>query len=248
MPESRFVADSQQIGAPGSVVFYSHRFTAGTAGTVAFSATNSPVPSFPGWSHVVFRDANGNARLDAGEIPVTSSIAVAAGESILVIVKEFIPPNAALNMRDQLTITAAFAMANAAPALNGTYACIDLTTVGEQLSSGLVLTKTVDKPTASPGETIEYVLNYTNQGVESLTEVSIHDRCPRSPARLDRRGRDRSLAGFGGQYRLGLHRLSNSWRQRLRQLSRQTRLAIGDKSFDAKAFHGVSYRGAHFSY
>ena len=67
VPESRLLTDGQQSGLPGSAVFYTHQFVAGTAGQVTFSTVNTASPANSGWSHVLYRDANGNGQIDAGE-------------------------------------------------------------------------------------------------------------------------------------------------------------------------------------
>lgn len=178
VPESRLLTDGQQSGLPGSAVFYTHQFVAGTAGQVTFTTANAASPANSGWSHVLYRDVNGNGKIDAGEPVVNGAIAVAADEKVSLIVKEFIPAGAPFNAQDQVTLTAAFTFANVSPALVTTVTRTDLTTVGSPTTAGLTLVKTVNKPTAAPGEVITYTLAYANQSSEPLANIVISDATP----------------------------------------------------------------------
>jgi uncharacterized repeat protein (TIGR01451 family) len=126
---------------------------------------------------VLYRDANANGIFDAGEPQITAPIAVTAGQVIAVLVKEFVPLNAPLGAQDQVTLTADFTYANA-PAITATLTRRDITTVGETPNGALLLTKSVDKTTAKPGETLTYTITYTNRGSDPLTTLSIHDATP----------------------------------------------------------------------
>jgi len=54
----------------------------------------------------------------------------------------------------------------------------DVTTIGTSATAGLQLVKTVDKPSARPGETITYTITYTNAGTAPLSDLFIADSTP----------------------------------------------------------------------
>ncbi|HEX8311245.1 MAG TPA: DUF11 domain-containing protein [Chthoniobacteraceae bacterium] len=170
--------DGQQSGLPGTVVFYPHTFTAASAGTVTFATSHIATPANSGWTSVVLRDVNANGQFDATEPAITAPVTVAAGESIALLVKVFIPVNAPLGAKDQSTLTATFNYTGAAPALSSTATRQDVTTVGDPTTAGLTLVKSVSKATARPGETLTYTIGYTNNSSEPLRQIVIHDTTP----------------------------------------------------------------------
>jgi uncharacterized repeat protein (TIGR01451 family) len=178
VPDNSFVNDGQLAGLPGSFVVYPHTFVAGSGGSLNFSVANTATPSITGWSQVLYRDANGNGALDAGEAVITGAITVNAGEKVCILVKEFIPANAPFNAQDQLTVTAAFTWTSASPALSTNSTHTDLTTVGQPTTAGLTLLKIVDKETALPGEVLSYTLTYENKSSSALTNIFIFDQTP----------------------------------------------------------------------
>ena len=185
--QNAFLTDGAQTALPGTTVFYTHRFNAGLSGTVAFSTSNVPDPAVGGWSNVIYRDANCNGILDGseGNTALTGSIAVTPGDSICIIVKEFVPAGAPYNARDVITVTATFTPA-AGPAV--TYTHTDTTTVGNAAGAGLALQKTVRNVTtggtagtsnaARPGETLEYTITYTNNSADPLATIVVNDGTP----------------------------------------------------------------------
>ncbi|MFN2476900.1 MAG: beta strand repeat-containing protein [Chthoniobacterales bacterium] len=171
--------DGQQAGLPGTTLYYAHTFTAQSAGTVTFSTASIQTPALAGWSAKLYRDVNSNAQLDPAEPAITAPIAVNAGDTVAVIIKEFIPTNAPLGAQDQTTLTANFVYSGAAPALSATpLTRQDETTVGNPTTAGLTLKKQVNKPSALPGDTITYTVTYTNTSSDILRNVIIYDTTP----------------------------------------------------------------------
>ena len=109
-----------------------------------------------------------------------------AGQVVCILVKEFIPAGAPGGAQNQVTVSAAFTYANAAPALATTYTRTDITTVGA--ASGLTLVKEVRNVTtagafganntALPGQQLEYRITYTNVSSGPLTSVQVTDTTP----------------------------------------------------------------------
>ena len=168
---NRFSANGQQAGLPGSVLFYSHQFDAGSGGTVVFSAV-----SVNTWPVIVYRDLNCNGVIDTLDI-VVSNVTVVANQRICLISKVTIPTGIALGLQDSVTLQAVFSYTNASPVLTATLSVIDTTTVGAG-SAGLVLTKTADKATALPGDTITYTVAYQNNGDAPIGTIVTSDATP----------------------------------------------------------------------
>jgi uncharacterized repeat protein (TIGR01451 family)/fimbrial isopeptide formation D2 family protein len=172
VPVNRFVANGQQSGAPGNVVFYPHQFNAGSGGSVVLG-----VVSASSWPVVMYRDLNCNGVIDAGDPVISAAIILAANEQLCLVNKVTIPPGTALGVQDAATLQAVFTYSNAFPALGATLLVIDSTTVGAG-SSGLVLVKTADKATALPGDTINYTVSYQNNSSTPLATIVISDATP----------------------------------------------------------------------
>lgn len=178
VPFSRLTTEGRQTAEAGSVVFYPHTFEAGTAGSVEFNVTTRATPAVDGWSSLIFRDLNGNGQLDAGEPQVTGPVDVAAGESVGLVVKVFVPAAAPVGAQYQSVLAAELTAANA-PALTFAPAVrTDLTEVGDTGANGLTLFKEVDKDVALPGETLIYTIRYQNQSSTPISNLVIRDMTP----------------------------------------------------------------------
>lgn len=177
VPVNRFDTDGQQTALPGSVLFYPHTFIAGSRGRLAVSVAESlPSPDLAGWNTVLYRDANCNGTLEAGETPLGADTALATDEKLCLLAKVFVPANAPFGASHQLTLQAAFSYDNAAPILDVQHSRQDLTAVGE--AAALRLIKTADKANASPGDTITYTIAFRNNGSGNLSNLRIHDAPP----------------------------------------------------------------------
>ncbi len=171
-PSNRFVANGQQSGLSGNVVYYPHQFTAGSAGAATFS-----VASASGWPVVLYRDSNCNGQIDAGESVLGSPANLVAGEGVCIINRVNIPVGTALGLQDNATVQVSFSYVNAGPALVTNLLVTDTTTVGAG-SAALALTKAVDKTTATPGTNISYTLRYQNNGSMPIGVIVISDATP----------------------------------------------------------------------
>lgn len=178
VPDNQLLTDGMQAALPGSVVFYPHRFIAGTTGSVAFSLSGQASPALGNWSELNYQDANCNAQLDSGDLPVAASVAVVAGQEICLLVKEFVPAAAPNNAQNALTLTANVSSTFSGSAVSFGYTRHDTTTVGQATSSGLTLVKSVSTATALPGANIVYSVVYTNNSSAALSNVVINDSTP----------------------------------------------------------------------
>jgi len=165
------------LGVPGgTAALYRHTYTAASQGTVSFTAMETPVPPAPGWGLTLWRDANCNGVLDPGEPPLPASLPLATGQSVCVIAKHQAPLGAAAGSRETATLTASFSWANASPALAGSDALDDVTTI--TFANGLVIAKSVDHATAAPGSYLVYTITYSNPGTVPISNIVIRDATP----------------------------------------------------------------------
>lgn len=74
------------------------------------------------------------------------------------------------------TLTASFSYTGASPALGSSDALADVTTIS--VSNGLVLVKSVDLPSAAPGDLLTYTITYVNPGAQPLSNIVISDATP----------------------------------------------------------------------
>jgi uncharacterized repeat protein (TIGR01451 family) len=177
VPANRFDTDGRQTAQPGSVLFYPHTFIAGSRGRLTVSVAESlPSPDMTGWNTVLYRDADCNGTLEAGEAPLAADAALATDEKLCLLAKVFVPANAPFDASHQLTLRAAFSYDNAAPALDAQISRQDLTVVGE--AAALRLVKTADKASANSGDTITYTIAFRNDGSGNLHSLRIHDAPP----------------------------------------------------------------------
>jgi uncharacterized repeat protein (TIGR01451 family) len=168
-------APQQQSVVSGAVVFYAHRFVAGSAGLVTFSVNNAAA-----WPQTLYLDSNCNGVLDAAEPTLSTALATTAGVPVCVIAKLNVPPGAPAGAQSLMTLQASFAYSGATPALTVVLNNEDLTTLTGSASTGpaLLLVKSQDQPNPLPGGRINYTLTYTNQGSTTITALRISDFTP----------------------------------------------------------------------
>lgn len=176
VPGNTWIAPQAATIAAGGVAVYAHRFTAGSAGAASFAAAEAPSPAIPGWSMTLYRDTNCNGAVDAGEPTLSGPVALAAGASICVVARHAAPPGAPAGALETATLTASFTYTGASPALAGSDALDDVTTIA--LANGLVLTKSVDLASARPGDYLVYTITYLNPGGQPLSNIVINDTTP----------------------------------------------------------------------
>jgi uncharacterized repeat protein (TIGR01451 family) len=178
-----FAPDNAQAAMPGTSVYYGHVFNAGSAGSVSFSLSSLTTPATGGWTQQIYRDTDCNAVLSPAEAaaPLAGAVAVNAGDTVCIIVRDNVPAGAAYNAQNAITVTATFTGGL-------TYTRTDLTTVGAAGGAGLTLAKSVRNltlgtaagtaNTARPNDVLEYTIAYTNTSAGALTSIVITDSTP----------------------------------------------------------------------
>ena len=195
--------NSGQVVAGGTVVF-GHTITNtgnvlegdGVVSSVALGLTNS----LPGWTAVLYFDANGNGAIDPSENPITSlnfvsngAAGLAPGESVRVLVKVSAPPGAPAGAADTVSITATTTNGTyttaVAPVATATDAAVvvasDLQITKEQaLDANLdgvpdIAYSVADITTgALPGRAIRYRITVRNNGSSAVDNVKVFDSTP----------------------------------------------------------------------
>jgi len=190
VPANQFITDGNKTGIAGSTLIYPHTFIAGTGGSVIFSLPGAVAsPNIPGWSEVLYIDADCDALLDEAEtnsILLPATLTVSEGQTLCLIQKEFIPAGAAQGASNYVPVQALFAYVGSSLP-DTVYTRQDVTTVS---SSALLLHKEVrnvstptmpawqTRNTAKPGEILEYRITYTNNGPDPITNLQINDATP----------------------------------------------------------------------
>ena len=187
--------DRQGVVDAGSSLFYEHRFTARTAGTVDFTlGAADTVPAAPAWTDTLYRDSNCNGVLDSGEAaqPVTG-VAVQAGDSVCLLVKVFAPADAPLDALHSRPLLASQAFTG-----TGLQAQVQVRDTTRLSAGKLRLEKQVRNigpdgvqgtaddvdssdgtaNQAAPGDVLRYRLIFSNQGAKALAEVTVNDSTP----------------------------------------------------------------------
>lgn len=186
VPPNTLAPDGAQSASPGSVVFYPHTFVVGSGGQVTFSSSAVAAPVIAGWVETIYRDANCNGQIDGGDALLAAAVAAIAGQTICVVLKEFVPANAGVNSQNLVTLTASFNYVNASPALSASLTRTDTTTVS---APGTVqLSKLVSNLTqggaagtsnnAVPGDTLQYQIVVKNPGSAAISNLVVDDFSP----------------------------------------------------------------------
>ncbi|CAN5423529.1 hypothetical protein BH10PSE16_BH10PSE16_26660 [soil metagenome] len=186
VPPNTLAPNGAQTAQPGTVVFYAHTFYAGSGGLVTFSLASTPTPTSLTWNQVLYQDVGCTGTLASTSPLITGPLTFTVGQTVCLVVKQFVPASAALGAQNVTTLSALFSYTGAAPVLSNTLTAMDVTTVDEP--SALALTKRVANLTqggavgltvnAKPGETLQYTLTAINNGNESLSTLVINDATP----------------------------------------------------------------------
>jgi uncharacterized repeat protein (TIGR01451 family) len=174
-----------QSAGSNSTVPYPHTFVSGSVGSVTFSTSAASTPS-AAWTQTITQDSNCNGVADAGEPVITGAIAVTAGQTVCVIVKDTMPAGGTNGAQDIVTLSATMVYTNASPAFSQAVTRTDTTTISS--ATLLQLTKQVRNVTQStsfatsnnalPNDVLEYQVVATNPASGSVSSVVVGDTTP----------------------------------------------------------------------
>lgn len=194
---NQLTADQARFGEPGNFVDFPHTLLAQSYGLVSFTVTpvqTGPVDAI--FTELIYRDANCNGVLDAGEsLVAVASVSIAAfpalPAAVCVIVRQQVAPSVPYGAERVFRLNAHFDYFNINPSKPADSTLVfntDSTRIG--ITGALRLVKTVRNCgvsgascpatfTASnsgvPNDVLEYQITFTNMGQQSLSQITIND-------------------------------------------------------------------------
>jgi len=174
VPGQALVSDTRVTVAPGSVVFFLHQWTAGTAGTVSFTTSTDRT-----WPTSLLLDSNCNGQIDVGEGPA-GTYAVLAGARFCLIERVQVPAGTPPGLQATTQVSATWADSQSwGGALEPVATVRDITAVVALESQGpLALQKSQSQSSVAPGSTVAYRIDVSNTGLASLSNIQINDMTP----------------------------------------------------------------------
>ena len=161
-------ADDSESADPSDVVVYAVTVTNDGNGTDSFDLTTSDDSS---WTWTIYKDSNENGVYDSGtDAQVTNTGSLAQDSVLYVFIVATIPAGTPDAAENEMVLTAT-SVGGGSETDNGVYTV----TVTAPI---LALTKSVDKPTATPGETLTYTIVVLNSGSGTASTVVITDAIP----------------------------------------------------------------------
>lgn len=180
--------DNSRVIQPQSVAVHPHQFRASTAGKVSFSLVEQVADPVVAWSSQLYQDVNCSQTLDAGDMPLNTSLAVVANETVCLLVKVLSPAHVSSGAMYTVKVQSAFTFGDGSlmqtPSIQTRS---DLTKVAAALkgAGNLVLTKSVWNLSrnrlgnlARPNEVLRYTVNYSNNGNSLINTLALHDTLP----------------------------------------------------------------------
>jgi uncharacterized repeat protein (TIGR01451 family) len=179
--------------APGGIATHSHRFTAGTSGTLILTTQNGvSVPAaLTGWSEAIYQDATCSGSYvssAANWSPPNNTMSVTQGQSVCFVVREFVPANAQNGNSYSMQVKAQLNFSNASPSLSASYTVTDITTVSgnvvtlkkqvRNITTGGANAVWKTENAAQSGDVLEYQITFTNTSSAAVTDLVIQDGSP----------------------------------------------------------------------
>lgn len=186
VPQNTLTPPLSQTGQAGSAMFFAHRFTAGSVGSVTFASANSSSPSGLAFATALYQDLTCSGSINSSDPLITKPLSVLGGQTVCLIAKEVLPAGAQPGASDGLTISAVETYTSTESIPQDSVQVSDTATV---IGSGAIdLTKTVADVTtggaaatavqAAPGDVLRYTVTATNTSDQPVTSVTINDATP----------------------------------------------------------------------
>jgi uncharacterized repeat protein (TIGR01451 family) len=155
---------------PGATVFLPHTLRNIGNGTDSFTVS---ARSQTGWPVTIYRDVNANGSLDSGDQQVAGPISLSSGATAALLVTVSIPGLATVRgTTDSLWVTGTSLVdPTAADSLED---LVQIRSVG----IAVVLDKSVDRVSATPGDVLTYSINYQATGSATASNLRISDVIP----------------------------------------------------------------------
>jgi uncharacterized repeat protein (TIGR01451 family) len=160
------------VAAPAQRRVLAHRLT--NRGT-SVDVVRLALTSARGWPVTLYQDVDGNGQLSAGDVPLGTTITMPIGGSIPMLLVIDVPATAPIGAIDDIRIGAV--SGNDAVA---SVATSDRLTVITTPVPQVTLGKTVDRSTATIGDTLRYTIAYGNSGDGDARGASLVDTLPRT--------------------------------------------------------------------
>lgn len=163
---------SLQYSSDSMWVYFPHVVTNTGNGTDSYNLTSA---DSAGWlSNVVF-DANGNGVWNPGETTPVSSISnLAADSTYKIIIRLFVPNGTVSGLLDTIRTTVTSTFVDPGPVAYPTQSAWVRDSIRTRVTQ-VSLTKTNDNAAPTPGDTIEYTINYTNNGTGTAQSSTLTD-------------------------------------------------------------------------
>jgi uncharacterized repeat protein (TIGR01451 family) len=174
VPGQALVSDASVSAAPGSVVFFLHQWTAGTAGSVSFTTSTDGT-----WPIALLLDSNCNGQIDPGEGPAGTS-AVMAGARLCLIKRVHVPAGTPTGLLATTQVSAAWTDSQFWGGNQEPVAIVrdSITVVAPEFQGPLVLQKSQSQSSVIPGSTMTYRIDVSNTGLTGLNNIQINDMTP----------------------------------------------------------------------
>lgn len=193
VPPSQLIVAHELTAAPGTTATYSHRFTAGTSGTLTLSTLNGSASpsSLSGWSEALFQDSTCSGSYQSNAVnwsAPNNSQAVTQGQVVCFLVRQSVPAAAQQGDSYSVQVKAQLTFTNALPSLSASYTLTDVTVVSHNavqlkkqvrnLSTGGANAPWKTENAAQSGDVLEYQISFTNQSGSPITDLVIQDGSP----------------------------------------------------------------------
>jgi uncharacterized repeat protein (TIGR01451 family) len=163
---------SLQYSSDSMYIYFPHTVTNTGNGEDDFTLAAADSAS---WTVTRLLDANGNGVWDSGENTVVSTINnLAADSSYKVIIRIFVPENAASGLLDTIRTTVTSQFVDPGPNALPTASAWVRDSIRTRVTN-ISLSKTNDNAAPAPGDTIEYTINYNNTGTGTGEGATLYD-------------------------------------------------------------------------
>jgi len=158
------------VGDPGTTMWFAHTLDNIGNGTDSFTVA---ARSVAGWPVRVYQDANGNGALDSGEPLVVGPIPLVAGATANLLLAVDVPGVATVRGTVDTLWLSGTSQFN--PAVRDSVADqLQVRDVGITVA----LAKSVDRPSAAPGDILTYIVAYQATGTDSASVFRMTDPIP----------------------------------------------------------------------